>query len=317
MPYPSLRILAVTAALASLLAGCGSAPTALASLSSLDQTSSLGSSGAKRLLYISTTADHTTHGLILVYPANIHNINPQPIRSFYADRPMGLWVDNAGVLYVVNTFNNGPCSVAEYKPGASSPFLTITNGLGDAATVAVDAHGNVFVNTRDLNTLADVVVVYAPGATRPTRKIELPISGYDLGPEGMAFDSAGDLFVGAFLPQTAALHVFRIRAGGTHARDLDLKDVPGGGSGFSGVAVDPSGNLYVAGLSGIGVYAPGAHTPFRQISSGGGFIAIDGTNGVLYSGNAEYAPGGDTPVNTVQLPYATNTIGDAVGPSGM
>ncbi len=308
---------AVAVLIASFVAGCGSARSALGPQPS-DQTLALGAKSAQRLLYISTQADQTTHGLILVYPAGIHQRNAQLIRKFYADRPVGIWVDSVGVLYIVNTFNNGPCSLAEYQPGTATPFLTITNGLGDARTATVDARGNVYVNTVDLSSGIDVVVEYGPGGTQPIRTIPLPIRGYHLAPAGIALGARGNLFVAVFLPQFSDLHVFRIPAGSSNATDLNLRGIPGGGDADSGIAFDPDGNLYVAGVLGTGVYAPGAKTPFRKISSAsGGFIAIDKTNGALYDGNEEFAPGGDVPANSVQLPFNTNVIGDAVGPSGL
>jgi hypothetical protein len=99
--------------------------------------------------------------------------------------------------------------------------------------------------------------------------------------------------------------------------ELHLTGIPGGGDGESGVAFDPQGNLYVAGVLGTAVYAPGAKSPFRQISAAsGGYIAVDKDNGDLYAGSEEFAPGGKTPANNVQLPFDTNVLGDAVGPSG-
>jgi hypothetical protein len=201
MVFTLLRRSASAIVLASIVAGCSGGQPQLGTLPSV-QTFAIGSKSPQRLLYISTQADQSTHGLILVYPAGLRQHNAQLIRKFYADRPQSLWVDSSGVLYVVNTFNNGPCSVAEYQPEASTPSLTITNGLGDARTATVDTLGNVYVNTRDLGTGTDVIVVYGPGGTQPIKTITLPIRGYDLGPAGIAFDPRGNLFVAVFAPNS-------------------------------------------------------------------------------------------------------------------
>lgn len=273
---------------------------------------------SQQLLYAANINGPNRLGEILVFSANIRSGPHRPIRAITAgaNRPNGLWVDGAGVLYVVNEGTGAPASLTEFKPGASTPFRTITDGLMVPETVAVDATGTVYVNDRANNT--GQVTVYAPGSVHPARRIALNIQGYDLQADGMAFDKSGNLLVAIDLP-SRALHIFKIAPGASKATELqlDLSGLTGPGLG-----VDGAGNVYVSssGSSTVAVFPPGATKPARTVSNAGAFglLAVSAA-GALYlaSGSetvAEVLPGGNGPFNTVAGPAGSLLLGAAISP---
>jgi hypothetical protein len=102
----------------------------------------------------------------------------------------GDWVDKSGNLYVANV---GAKNVTEYKPGSSSPSCTYDAGLVDPINVTTDAKGDVFVvDFNDFN---------APGSVDEFKQCTDTVSQqYSIpkGPEGVAVDSKGDIFVSFF-----------------------------------------------------------------------------------------------------------------------
>jgi DNA-binding beta-propeller fold protein YncE len=99
--------------------------------------------------------------------------------------PLGLAIDESGVLYV----SNYPASITEYKPGAKTPFKTITGqGLQDPFGLTLDKKGNLYV----ADFIAAQVFEIAAGTTTVT-----PLGLTDLEePLGVAVDKKdGDLWV--------------------------------------------------------------------------------------------------------------------------
>lgn len=298
-----------------LLAGCGSAgapslsPPPNASQMVAGRAIDASGGAAKGLLYVANLNGPGSAGEILVYSANLHAQNQVPIRAITtgANRPNGMWVDGAGVLYVVNEVNGAPnASVSEYRPGASQPFRTITDGLALAETIGVDAKGTVYVSERTNNTAS--LTVYAPGSVHPARTVNLNVAGYALDPGGIAFDAKGNLLIAVRI-KINELHIVEVAPGASQGQDLNL-DLTG--LSGPGLALDGAGNMYVAGADSatIAVFAPGATKPTRTISSVGahGLLAASRA-GALYiasdSGSVDEVAAG--------AGQTTNTIG---GPAG-
>ena len=216
-----------------------------------------------RVLYIADIDGQPGVGQILVYTADMHN--PQFIRAITTGtgRPFGLWVDSKNILYVANEPNKYPSSIAEFKPGASSPFFSITNFKGYPGSVAVDAKQNVYVNESVQD--EGFVQVYAPGSNTPLRTIDTGIGGYAFDAGSMAFDPHGNLLVAE--EARLQLHIVKIRPGSSHATPLNL-DLQGNHITGPGMGVDAAGNIYVAssGSSSISVFPPGKTEPARTIS---------------------------------------------------
>jgi sugar lactone lactonase YvrE len=256
----------------------------------------LGPDHSGRVLYVADIDGQPGLGQIHVYPASMKN--PQQIRLITngAGRPFGMFVDAKNILYVANEPNLLPASVTEFKPGASSPFFSITNFKGYPASVAADASGNVYVN----ESVQDEgwVQVFAPGKNVAEKSIDTGIGGYAFTPGSMAFDPKGNLLIAE--QAKLALHIVSLAPGATQVTpvNLDLTNITGPGMG-----IDGAGNIYVAGAGTMAVFAPGQTEPFRTISQVGGYgLTWVTAQGAVYQANGEssvevVAPGASSPTN--------------------
>ncbi|MBV9056569.1 MAG: hypothetical protein JO351_08025 [Candidatus Eremiobacteraeota bacterium] len=305
------RLFAVTVCVLALssnvLSGCGSSP-------SLPQPNSVGTSiraesgpvapRVRNLVYVSDQLQKA----VLAFPAGERAKNPPPVQTLNLDViPEGVWVDRNGVLYV-GLFAQSPSQVAEveeFRPGASSPFLTITKGIGEPSFLLVDQKGTLYVDqTHDLSV---EVLEYPAGKTAPSTTLAITEKGEGVG-GGMTVDAKGNLYIHTSFLDNEPSHVYRFAPGETTPQDLHLN-----GLGLTtGLTGDGSGNLYVSDAKGgISVYAAGQTSPSREIlppSNGyfDDFVATRG--GKLYvaqgeGGSAasllEYAAGGTQPVNVL------------------
>src|SRR5271170_2561899 len=97
--------------------------------------------------------------------------------------PVGVAVDRAGDVFVVDTENN---RVVELPAGGGAQ-TTVGTGLALPEGVAVDATGDLFIADTDNNRVVEVPV--GGGA-----QITVPATGLKT-PEGVAIDAAGDVFI--------------------------------------------------------------------------------------------------------------------------
>jgi hypothetical protein len=280
-----------------------------------------GSADSKsgRVVYISTFNGQPGIGEVIVFPASLKDHNPPPIQTIQNGtiRPYGMWVDSAGTLYVANIPQGyGGHYVSEFHPGASYPFRALTDQLNFSTEVAVGADGTVYVNQRQVgDKVGEYVTVFPHGRNHASRTIDLHFTGYNLAADQMAFDTNGDLLVSAFV-FGSPLHIFRINTKTFHVSLLNLNV---GKLDGPGLAVDGAGNMYVSGAytGQIDVFAPGSANPTRIINQGAQDLKVM-ADGTLYAATAngvsEYAPGGSTPVNTIDSVNHTG-YGIAVGPS--
>jgi len=143
--------------------------------------------------------------------------------------PDGDWIDSSGNLYVANYAG---VDVSEYNK-AGSQIGTYSSGLGDPVDVTTDKHGNVYV--ADFGSFhASVVVEYAQGSNSPLNSCN---TGY--ANEGVAVDSAGDVFVSGDNPNGgAALLEYKGGLSGCSATALGASI-----SNAGGLQVDKQGDL--------------------------------------------------------------------------
>ena len=156
-------------------------------------------------------------------------------------------------------------------------------------------------------------------------------SGY-IAPFAVAFDAAGDLFVGVVAPASIVEY-----AAGATAASAPLHTITGGATELSepvGVGVDGAGDIYVAnaGSAAITVYAPGANgdvAPIRTIAGGATDInltttvlqslAVDSA-GTIYAAVADDLRGGGilefAPSASGNAVPATTLVGTATGLDG-
>jgi sugar lactone lactonase YvrE len=243
--------------------------------------------------------------------------------SFYS--PDGVAVDGAGNVYVADAGNN---MIRKISPGAVVTTLAGTgavgsvNGSGLSATfdeptgVAVDGAGNVYV----ADTLNDMIRMITPAGVVST----LAGSG-DIGsangagvtasfdqPFGLTVDNSGNVFVADTLNNlireiTPAGVVSTIAGSGAQGS----ANGTGTAASFwnpSAIAVDNSGNLYVADTT---------NNKIRKITASGvvstlaGNGAIGGTNGPALSASFYY-PDGVAVNNAGTTVYVADTDGNKI-----
>jgi hypothetical protein len=258
---------------------------------------------ARDLVYVSDQLQKA----VLAFPAGEGAQNPPPAQTLHLGIiPEGVWVDRAGILYVAisSTFSQLG-KVEEFKPGASTPFLTITDGIGSPSFVAVDHNGTLYVD--QAFDLSVQILEYPAGKTSPSTTLSITEKGEPVaGP--MTFDAQGNLYVHTFFVDNPPSRVYRFAPGSSIPQNLRLRGL----GNTTGLTSDNSGNLYASDAKfGISVYPPGQKSPVRKIApppndSFDGFVAT--RSGKLYvaqgAGSSvasllEYAVGGSQPVNVL------------------
>jgi sugar lactone lactonase YvrE len=177
--------------------------------------------------------------------------------------PTGVAVDSSGNIYVADTENNEIRKVT--SAGVVTTLAVSTNpgsadGTGSAAGfhqptgVAIDSSGNVYVADWGNNQIRKVtpegVVTTLAGSTNPGSADGTGSAASFESPIGVAVDSSGDVYVA----DTFNFEIREVTPGGvvtTVAGSSAAGSANGTGSAASfrfptGVAVDPSGNIYVA-----------------------------------------------------------------------
>src|SRR5579863_2107795 len=244
--------------------------------------------------------------------------NPHEVGDITDDRPRvtDVWVDRHGVLYAFTDNREYPYeTIEEFKPRSASPFFSLVlQHYGSIA--AADSARNVYAQGEDSQG-QQVIDVYPPGSQKIADEYVVPSIGRISGPEGMAFDSSGALLVGvaalANNKQGQVGAVFRLDSGSGMFVNLHLKKAYGGL-----IAIDGTGNLYVAGGDVISVYAPGGTKPSRIMHTEEAVVALtaaaDGTLYVNTAGKiAIYAPGEGT--SNRSFDPDAQVSGIALGPS--
>jgi sugar lactone lactonase YvrE len=221
-------------------------------------------------------------------PGSVNDANPLNARFDY---PRGIAIDGSGNLYVADTGNNvirkitfgGGVTTLAGTPGV----LGSADGTGAAAAfnfpsgIAVDGSGNVYVADTNNNTVRKI----NPGGGVTTLAGTAGVVGWSDAttssasfnhPRGLAVDLGGNVFVADYTNNT----IRRITpagvvttVAGTHGAHGLPYDGQGAAARFnepSGVAVDPTGVLYVADTYDFTV---------RRISPTGLVTTLAGTNG--------------------------------------
>jgi sugar lactone lactonase YvrE len=224
-----------------------------------------------------------------------NNDGTGPVAQF--DWPTAVAVDRAGNVYVADTLNDTIRKVAQggvVTTFAGTAGKTGTaDGTGAAARfsspigLAVDGDGNVYVADSTNNNIRKItpagVVSTFVGKTGSSGSADGTGSSAEFdGPEGLAVDGSGNIYVADALNDTirkvSAEGVVSTLAGA--AGQAGFADGTGPGAQFdfpAGVAVDSSGNVYVGELLNYAI---------RKISPGGMVTTLAGN-----VGKAGYADG--------------------------
>ncbi len=242
--------------------------------------------------------------------------------------PEGVALDSSGNIYAADCpacyGESGSASVMVYPAGSNgnaAPSATISGdstGLNYPYGIAVDSSGNVYLADegtigQDGGSIPPSVFVYPAGShgdVAPTAQITGTNTGLDT-PFGIAVDSSGNIYVAddgdESCDGTESVYVYSAGSTGDAA---PIATIGGSNTALcypSGIALDSSGNIYVADIeaTSVFVYPPlGSSTgplneaPIATISgsSTGLFdpigIAVDSSGNIYVADNGEiYIPG--------------------------
>jgi hypothetical protein len=201
---------------------------------------------AKKLLYASDEGQ----GYVEIFKVPSYSMVGEITSGI--NEPEGIATDKKGNLYVSNLGGN---TVTVYKPGKTSPSLTLseTDGPDD---VAVGSNGYVYA--------ADVeggIDVYPPGATSPTTR--LTSSNLAYGVFAVGVDGSNNVYGGGFGAAGAAVVEFANASGsGTNLGLTGLEDP-------SGILIDNKNDVVVSDfeLGEILIYPSGQTSPSSTIAA--------------------------------------------------
>ncbi len=254
-----------------------------------------------------------------------NNLNNGGISANSSSNPQGVALDSSGNLYVVDSGNSrvlfypSGSTTATRVYGQDGSFSASSennggisaNSLSGPTGVALDSSGNLYVVDNPNNR----VLFYPSGSTTATRVYgqggsfasNTPNNGGVSAnslyfPYGLALDSSGNLYVGdfdsnrvLFYPSgsTTATRVYG--QGGSFTANSENNGGVSASSLFypAGVALDSSGNLYVADTENNRVlfYPSGSTTATRVYGQGGSFTANTENNGGVSASSLFYPAG--------------------------
>ena len=236
-------------------------------------------------IYTSAT-EGTTGTSLLEFPVTSSN-NAQPTRSipFNATTGLsginGLAVDATGDIYASGAGNG----VSVFNSASAAPTRTLPIGTqaSDLTTLelpyatAVDPSGNLYVaNTASPDVSAPAptapILVFAPNGTSPIRTLSGPLTTLAFAsPQGLATDSAGNLYVTNVVSGVSSILIFEPTA---TANTPPLRDITGSSTLLGcvgGIALDNEGYLYVVSVPTCGSTA--SPTVLKFSTTGNGNIA--------------------------------------------
>jgi uncharacterized delta-60 repeat protein len=173
----------------------------------------------------------------------------------------GIAVDGSGNVFIASTSNND-IIIAKYNTSGTLQWqstLASTSGTDLGNAIAVDFSGNVYITGNSFSGLYDDLIIAkynTSGTLQWQRSIAMNYIGDDSVGQGIAVDSSGNVYVSGYFYQYSGsnrnvIFVTKYNSDGTRVWMSQLD----GGSLFNqgpskGVAVDSSGNVYIAGGSG-------------------------------------------------------------------
>jgi sugar lactone lactonase YvrE len=261
----SLRCSIAICASVALLSGCGGSQSSSGTtlLPAARVFAPLGVPAAGPNLYVGNDGNVTIYA-----PAGT-----KPIRTISKGiGALNTLAVRSGNLYAASNYAFAKLTI--YR-GGKTLVRTITNGLSAPLAIAFSGTGNLFVANRGRST----VTVYVPGSGVLLRKIS---SGVET-PEALGFDPSGNLYVENNPPSGKKSVTIYPPSKGKPLRTIDF------GIPLFSLALDTSGNLYVATDHEVSVYANAGAKLLRKISDGIRIpraLAFD-DSGNLYAANTD------------------------------
>jgi sugar lactone lactonase YvrE len=196
------------------------------------------------------------------------------------NHPAGMAVDGAGNVYVADTDNNSVRKITSV--GVVS---TLATGFNGPSGIAADTAGNVYVADTLNDTLRRITPAGAVGVVAGMAGSSGSADGTGSaarfhGPQGLAIDASGNLYVADTNNDTIRKVVLSSGAVTTVAGQAGASgsaDGTGSQARFffpSGVAIDTAGNLFVADTD---------NSTVREITPSGGVSTLAGQNGTTGS----------------------------------
>jgi sugar lactone lactonase YvrE len=204
--------------------------------------------------------------------------------------PAGIAANSAGTVYVADTGNHAlrvvtSAGVVSTLAGAAGVSGN-ADGTGAAALfgypygVAIDSSGNVYIADHNNDTIrkmtpAGAVTTFAGAAGIPGSANGVGGAARFNGPTGVAVDGAGNVYVA----DSGNMSIRKITAGGIVTTFVGYSGVAGSSDGLGaiarfnapqGVAVDGSGNVYVADTN---------NNTIRKVTTGGTVTTLAGAAG--------------------------------------
>jgi 6-phosphogluconolactonase (cycloisomerase 2 family) len=221
-------------------------------------------------------------------PSSLLNANGPALGDGKVAESLSSAKTNTGSLYV-----SSESGVIVFSGSPAKYVRTIYKGISSPVALAFNSQKQLFVANFDINT----VTVYNKDGNNPVETLSKNLKQ----PFYLAVSSKNDVYVGG----KSHVNIY-LESSQAKLRRIPVKP--------TGVAVDASGNAYVAGDGVITVYPPGSTKPSRTISDGIDFptqLAID-ASGNLYVGNLDPTACGSVTVYDAATGALENTITDGI-----
>ncbi|MGA2889399.1 MAG: choice-of-anchor D domain-containing protein [Terracidiphilus sp.] len=164
--------------------------------------------------------------------------------------PAGVAVDGSGNVYIADYGNNAVREIMAVSGSipASPTVRTLGSGFSYPISVAVDGGGNVYVADSDPGSVKEIVAVNGSIPESPTIRILTSL----VNPSGVAVDSSGNVYVDGGCPSGITLGTAcggmeeLLAVNGSIPASPNVTGFGGNLASPAGIAVDGSGNVYVA-----------------------------------------------------------------------